>query len=57
MNNVDIFELLTNVSEQLEKITLNEFLNVMTMVGKKIKTERKKVKETGSLSTKEIEST
>ena len=54
MNNAKIMDLLLDINERLDKITLEEFFNVMTLVNKKIKSEREKVKESKTLSETEM---
>jgi hypothetical protein len=54
MNNANIIDVLSDMNEQLDKISLSEFLSVMTLVSKKIKSERDKLKESKTLSEKEI---
>jgi len=55
MTDVKIIDVLSDLNEQLDKITLSEFLSVMALVGKKIKSERSKLKESKTLSEKEID--
>lgn len=54
MDNAKIMDLLLDINGRLDKITLEEFLNVMTLVDKKIKSERVKIKESKTLSEAEI---
>lgn len=53
MDNGKIMDLLLDINERLDKITLEEFLNVMTLVNTKIKSERAKLKESKTLSERE----
>jgi hypothetical protein len=55
MDNSKTIELLFDIEKQMDKITLEDFLNVMSIVGKKIKSERLKIKETNSFTKKEID--